>query len=106
MKVPKGKNPMSSRTRTDLVKAVVKLGLTESRAQKAVDVFFETLLRSLQSGEKVSLSGFGVWEWRERPSRMARNPKTGAKVHLPARKRLVFRASPQLKKRVNLKPNT
>lgn len=92
-----------SRTRNDLVRAVSRLGLTETRAQQAVDHFFETIRQALVEGGKVTLTGFGTWEWRERPPRDARNPKTGEKIRIPARRVLFFRPSPQLKKRVNSK---
>lgn len=92
-----------SRTRQDLAKAVAALGLTEDRAARAVDAFFTTILAALKRGERVSLTGFGTWEWKVRPARAARNPRTGETVQLPARKVLVFKASPKLKEHVNLK---
>jgi nucleoid DNA-binding protein len=94
-----------SRNRQDLAKAVSGLGITEERASSAVDAFFERIREALAAGERVALTGFGVWEWKHRPAREARNPRTGEKVLLPARKALVFRPSQQLKRRVNLKGN-
>jgi integration host factor subunit alpha len=98
-----GRNPMS-RTRLDLVKAVTRLGISETRAMKALDIFFETLRNALEGRAKVTLTGFGTWEWKQRKARMVRNPKTGEKVWMKTRRALVFRPSQQLKKRVNLKP--
>ena len=92
-----------SRTRNDLVRAVTRLGITESRSQEAVDLFFGTIRQALIEGGKVSLTGFGTWEWKERAAREARNPRTGEKIHVPPRRVLVFKPSPILKKRVNMK---
>lgn len=92
-----------SRTRQDLARSVSELGITEDRAAQAVEAFFQRILKALENRERVSLTGFGSWEWRLRASREARNPRTGEKVLLPPRRVLVFKASPKLKKRVNLK---
>lgn len=94
---------MGSRTRNDLVRAVTRLGITEARAQEAVEAFFGSIRQALIEGRKVSLTGFGTWEWRERRSREARNPRTGECIRIPARRVLLFRPSPLLKKRVNRK---
>jgi len=90
-----------SRTRNDLVKAVSQLGVTESRASRAVEVFFEALQHGLAKGDKVVLTGFGSWEWKTRLARQARNPRTGATLMLPVRKVLVFKPSRHLKDQVN-----
>ncbi len=96
---------MANKTRQDLAQAVVRLGITEPRALQAVDVFFDAILRALQEGQKVTLTNFGTWEWRDRPARNARNPKTGATVALKARRVLVFHPSRQLKKKLNSVPD-
>ena len=89
-------------TRDDLVKSLTKLGITRSRSIQAVDTFFDSICSALREGKKVSIVGFGTWEWRQRRSRIARNPKTGKSLSLGSRKSLVFKPSRLIKKR--LKP--
>ncbi|HVM31865.1 MAG TPA: HU family DNA-binding protein [bacterium] len=84
-------------TRREIMKQLLALGLNEGTAKKALDVFFKTLVDSLEGQKSVYLSGFGTWEWKQAKARQARNPRTGARVHLEARKVLVFRPSQALK---------
>ena len=86
--------------RDDLVKSLKKLGLRQKQALQAVDVFFLAISRSLKEGKKVSIVGFGTWEWRSRSARLARNPKTGKTLSLGQRKVLIFKPSPGLKRRL------
>lgn len=87
-------------TRQTIAKNLNKLGLTKNQANAAVDTFFEKIVEALKEQKKVSIVGFGTWEWRERKSRMARNPKTGKAVALGARKALVFKPSQMLKNKL------
>jgi nucleoid DNA-binding protein len=88
---------MDPLTRQDLVKNLTKLGLTKSQATLTIDTFFGSILSALRNEKKVSISGFGSWEWRNRRARTARNPKTGKAVSLGERKALVFKPSQLLK---------
>ncbi len=87
-------------TRREIVKSLNRLGLTKDQAGVAVDTFFESILKALKDEKKVSVTGFGSWEWKDRRSRQARNPKTGQVVELGKRKALVFKPSPMLKKKL------
>ncbi len=87
-------------TRREIVKTLSRLGLTKNQANAAVDIFFGSIVGALKGEKQVLLSGFGSWEWRERRSRLARNPKTGKVVELGKRKALVFKPSPTLKKKL------
>ncbi len=82
------------------MKSLNRLGLTKDQAGVAVDTFFESILKALKDEKKVSVTGFGSWEWKDRRSRQARNPKTGQVVELGKRKALVFKPSPMLKKKL------
>jgi len=90
-------------TRRDLVKSLGRLGLTRTQASSAVDYFFARILTALKEGQKVSIVGFGTWEWRERVPRKARNPKTGKIVALGSRKVVFFKPSRLLKEKLNSK---
>ena len=76
------------------------MGLTESGGKKAVDAFFESIVRALEGQKSVFISGFGTWEWKQTKARKARNPKTGQSVQLESRKVLVFKPSQGLKDRL------
>ncbi len=62
-----------------------------------VDVFFDTITNAVASGDKVSIAGFGIWEKKKRPARMARNPMTGAPVKVPAKTVAKFRPAADFK---------
>jgi nucleoid DNA-binding protein len=87
-------------TRKDIIKSLSKLGLTKNQADAAVDAFFASIVKGLKEQKVVSIVGFGSWEWRQRQSRMARNPKTGKAVALGAWKALVFKPSQRLKNKL------
>ncbi len=87
-------------TRKDLLKSLTRLGLTDRQAGLAVDAFFKSIVTALLEEKKVSIVGLGTWEWRKRRARLARNPKTGKRVPLPARKVLFFKPGPLFKKRL------
>lgn len=87
-------------TRQDLLKNLARLGLTKKQAARSVDTFFNSITTALREGKKVSIVGFGTWEWRNRMSRLARNPKTGKVVSLGSRKSLFFKPSQVLKKKL------
>jgi DNA-binding protein HU-beta len=72
-------------------------GTTKAEAAKAVDAVLAALRASLQRGEKVALSGFGVFETAERGPSKARNLQTGEAVDVPAMTQVRFRPGKRLK---------
>ena len=76
------------------------MGLNKKEARELVDSFFEELLSSLAVGEQVKLSGFGNFDIRDKNERPGRNPKTGEKIPITARRVVTFRAGQKLKSRV------
>jgi len=77
-----------------------ELGLNKREARELVDLFFEELEVCLADGEQIKLSGFGNFNLRDKSERPGRNPKTGEKVSIPARRVVTFRAGQKLKARV------
>lgn len=74
-------------TKNDLIEIVAKkTNLTNKAARDSIQMFLNTVQDSLKRGEKVVLTGFGTFSIRSRKSRVGRNPKTGAKITLAARK--------------------
>lgn len=66
-------------------------------AASAVDGLLSTIVETVQSGESVSLTGFGVFEARARAARVGRNPRTGQTVAVPAATVPAFRAGTAFK---------
>ena len=62
---------------------------------------FDAIVRSLKEGQKIELRGFGSFRLRERGARMGRNPKTGVKVSVPAKKIPYFKPGKELKELIN-----
>jgi DNA-binding protein HU-beta len=76
------------------------LGGTKVEAEKVVDTVFDSITKSLKSGEEVSVAGFGIFEAKTRAARTARNPRTGESIKVPAMKTPKFRAAKALKEAV------
>lgn len=86
-------------TKKDLIDVVSKkANLTNKASREAVQVFLNTIRDSLKRGEKVVITGFGTFSVRKRASRPGRNPKTGEKITLAARKAPGFTPGKTLKK--------
>ena len=88
--------------KTELVAVVAeKSGLTKKDAERVVSATFETITAQLMKGEKVQISGFGIFEVKEREARVGRNPRTKAAIEIPASKAPAFKASKALKDTVS-----
>ena len=77
-----------------------ELGLNKREAKEMVELFFEEIKNSLETGEQVKISGFGKFELRDKNSRPGRNPKTGQEIPITARRVVTFRSGQKLKARV------
>ncbi|UCF38599.1 MAG: integration host factor subunit beta [Acidobacteriota bacterium] len=89
-------------TKAELVDGVAKTsGLSKKDAEVIVQTVLDSIVDSLQEGEKVELRGFGSFRLRERSSRQGRNPKTGEKVFVPAKKVPYFKPGKELKELIN-----
>ena len=84
--------------KTELIAAVAeKTGLTKKDAERVVSATFETITASMMKGDKVSVSGFGIFEVKTREARIGRNPRTKEEIKIPATKLPAFKASKTLK---------
>jgi DNA-binding protein HU-beta len=70
--------------KTQLVDVLAERLGDRRTAAGAVDSLLETIVDAVRSGESVSLTGFGVFTSRARAARVARNPRTGETVNVPA----------------------
>jgi len=73
-------------------------GITKAQAKKALDSFINNVEKALKKGDKVTLIGFGTFSVQTRKAREGRNPATGAKIKIPAKKIVKFKAGSELKK--------
>jgi integration host factor subunit beta len=90
-------------TKADLVEQVAEAigpGVTKKDCALVVDGFLGALKQALAQGENIEIRGFGTFKVRRRKSRMARNPRTGDAVEVPARTVPVFKPSKHLRSRV------
>jgi len=89
-------------TKADLVEKVTALGdLTRKDGEIIVDTLFEAVIGALKADDKVEIRGFGSFRTRQRKPRIGRNPKTGAKVDVPAKRVPFFKPSKELRDMVN-----
>jgi integration host factor subunit beta len=76
-------------------------GLTRSQTEVIVDTFIQSLTSAFQNGEKVEIRGFGIFKIKNRPPRIARNPKSGEKVEVAHKKLLHFKMGKEFKDLLN-----
>jgi len=89
-------------TKTDLIEEILRITeLSRKETETIVETRFDSIIGSLQKGQKIEIRGFGSFRTRERRGRIGRNPKTGAKVEVPAKKIPFFKPSKELKDFVN-----
>jgi len=87
----------------DLIDAVSGRMGDKKTATEAVNAVLQTIQETVARGDKVSISGFGVFEKQIRAARTARNPATGAAVKVPKQSVPKFRAGADFKAMVNAK---
>lgn len=88
-------------TKADMAERLYEeLGLNKREAKELVEMFFEEIRMSLESGANVKLSGFGNFILRDKNQRPGRNPKTGEEIPITARRVVTFRPGQKLKQRV------
>ena len=89
-------------TKADLIDEVSKLAeLTRKDSEVIVETIFDSIVRSLRVGDKIEIRGFGSFRTRQRKPRVGRNPKTGEKVEVPAKRVPYFKPSKELKDLIN-----
>jgi integration host factor subunit beta len=87
-------------TKAELVEDVARAAeLTKKDAERLVEIVFESIIETLNQGEKIELRGFG--SFRVRGARRGRNPKTGDPVSIPAKRVPYFKPGKELKELIN-----
>ena len=86
----------------ELVKAVAKkASVSQKDAAEVIAATIENIQKTVASGNKVTLVGFGTFESRKRAARTGRNPQTGAVIKIAAKTVPVFSAGKKFKDTVN-----
>lgn len=74
-----------------------ELGVTKADAERMMDIFVDSVVNTLKSGDEVSIAGLGIFSAKMRNARTARNPRTGEAIEVPAMRVPKFRAAKALK---------
>ncbi|NIP78213.1 MAG: integration host factor subunit beta [Gemmatimonadetes bacterium] len=90
-------------TKADLVEQVAEAigpGITKKDCALVVDGLLNAVKAALADHDNIEIRGFGTFKVRERKARVARNPRTGERVEVPARSVPVFKPSKDLREQV------
>ena len=84
--------------KTEIIAAAAEAsGMTKKDAERVITAALATVTAALAKGDKVQLSGFGIFEVKEREARVGRNPRTKETIQIPATRVPAFKASKSLK---------
>jgi integration host factor subunit beta len=90
-------------TKADLIEEVSRVvEFTRKESEVIVEAIFDSIVKALKTNDKIEIRGFGSFRTRQRKSRVGRNPKTGARVDVPAKRIPYFKPSKELKDLVNV----
>ena len=88
--------------KAELIDAVAEgADISKAAATRAVDTMLDSITKTLQAGDQVTLVGFGTFSVRDRAARTGRNPRTGESINIPASKMPGFKAGKAFKDAVN-----
>lgn len=91
-------------TKAELVEIISQeTGVSKKDTGIIVNLIMDNIGQALVQGDKVEVRGFGSFKVKTRNSRLARNPRTGDSVDVPAKRVPYFKASNELKERLNKK---
>jgi integration host factor subunit beta len=89
-------------TKAELIEEVSRVvEMTRKDSEVIVEAIFDSIVRSLRTGDKIEIRGFGSFRTRQRQPRVGRNPKTGTRVDVPSKRIPYFKPSKELKDLVN-----
>ena len=86
-------------TKKELINAIAAdAGLSIKDANKALNAFVGAFGKAMKTGSRIQLPNMGTFKVDKRSARVVRNPRTGAKLNVPAKKVVKFKAAPSLSK--------
>jgi integration host factor subunit beta len=99
---PDFKGEKAHMTKAELIEEVSRVvEMTRKDSEVIVEAIFDSIVRSLRTGDKIEIRGFGSFRTRQRQPRVGRNPKTGTRVEVPSKRIPYFKPSKELKDLVN-----
>ena len=88
--------------KAELIDAIAaESSISKAEAKKALESTIDVITKTLKSGDKVSLVGFGSFSISKREARIGRNPQTGGEVKIAAKKVVKFKPGAELAEKVN-----
>lgn len=91
-------------TKAEIIQKVYeKVGYPKRETVELVELVFEIMKGTLEGGEKLKIAGFGTFTVKQKADRRGRNPLTGEKLTIRARRRISFKPSVVLKETINKK---
>lgn len=87
--------------KAQLAEVIAAKTATKKEAIEIVDTIWDTIKTTLKNKEDVAISGFGTFKVKQTKARMGRNPKTGESIQIPAKQKISFKASKELKAILN-----
>lgn len=78
-----------------------KVGFPAPEAKEILEIILEEIKLKLEEGQEVKISGFGKWSVKEKHARPGRNPHTGERIEISARRVVSFTPSDKLRNAVN-----
>jgi len=88
--------------KTELITAIAEAsGLTKKDAERALNATVDQITKALAAGDRIQLTGLGIFETKKREARTGRNPLNGQTITIPAATLPNFKASKALKDAVN-----
>lgn len=89
-------------TKSELAQALVeKRGLSLKVAEAVVNLVFDTMVEAMRRGERIEIRGFGSFVVKQYGAYEGRNPKTGEKIYVPAKRSPFFKVGKELRERVD-----
>ena len=93
---------MATITKKDLVAQISEeSALTQVETARVIQLFLDSVIRSLASGNRIELRNFGIFEPKRRAPKKARNPRTGQTVEVPSRTVVAFKPGKVMRELVN-----
>ena len=92
-------------TKSDLIEKLAETGkLPKKQAEAIVDLVFESMINAMKAQERIEIRGFGSFVVKDYKPYVGRNPKTGEKVEVRAKKLPFFKVGKEMKERVDETP--
>ena len=91
-----------STTKRELVQRIArKTGLQQNVIKRVIQGFLDEIINELARGNRLEFRGFGTFDTVRRKERLARNPRTGEQVNVPAKTVVQFKVGRLIKERMN-----